>query len=337
MPFALPMTQAPRTPIALPGLHIGHATHAHRPTGCTVWLWPQGTVGSVEVRGAAPGTRETDVLHPDNTVSEVHGLCLSGGSAFGLDAASGVMHWLAEQGRGVAVGPARVPIVPSAVIFDLTVGDAQHLPDAALGRAACASATPHGVPSGNWGAGAGATVGKLRGPDQAMRGGFGQCELRMGELRMLAWAVVNAVGDVWHPLTHQCLAGARTAPDSLTLVDMWQALAGDHSPHHAWLGGNTTLGVVATNQRLNKQQAHRLAMAAHNGLAQSIKPVHTAFDGDAVFAFSTGSLHTEPDVVRLGAMAAQALSLAVVDAVMSAQSLRLGTRWWPSATERGLT
>ncbi|MEY2781415.1 MAG: hypothetical protein RL307_1119 [Pseudomonadota bacterium] len=321
---------APHPPIALPGLRVGHAHHPERPTGCTVWLWPEGTTGSVEVRGAAPGGRETDALQPHNTVNEVHGLCLSGGSAFGLDAASGVMQWLADQGQGVQVGPARVPIVPSAVIFDLTVGDPKFWPTAQLGRAACEAASEAGVPSGNWGAGAGATVGKLLGPDQAMRGGFGQCELRLGELRVLAWAVVNAVGDVWHPNTSSCLAGARKHKDSLELVNMWQRLSGDASDHHAWLGGNTTLGVVATNQRLNKLQAQRMAMSAHNGLAQSIKPVHTPYDGDTVFAFSTGTLTGEPDALRLGAMAAQALSLAVVDAVQSATGLRLADRWWPA-------
>ena len=241
---------SPHPPISLPGLRVGHATHSERPTGCTVWLWPDGTTGSVDVRGAAPGTRETDALQPHNTVSEVHGLCLSGGSAFGLDAATQAkpMHFA------------------------------------------------HGV------------VG-------------------------LAWAVVNAVGDVWHPQRGVCLAGARQSPDSLSLVDVWQSASGDARPHHAWLGGNTTLGVVATNQTLTKSQAQRLAMSAHNGLAQSIKPVHTPYDGDTVFAFSTGTLDGEPDALRLGVMAAQALSLAVVDAVCSATGLRLANRWWPAARD----
>lgn len=318
------------TPITLPGLRMGHATHPHRPTGCTVWLWPPGTVGSVDVRGAAPGTRETDALQPHNTVNEVHGLCLSGSSAFGLDAASGVMHWLAEQGQGVAVGPARVPIVPAAVIFDLGVGDPAVHVNAELGRQACEAASANGVPSGNVGAGAGATVGKLLGPAHAMRGGFGQCELRLGELRVLAWAVVNAVGDVVHPDTGEWLAGARQAPSNLTPARVWQRLAKDPAPTHAWLGGNTTLGVVATNQALNKTQAQRVAMAAHNGLAQCIRPVHTPYDGDTVFAFGTGSLSGEPDLLRLGTLAAQALSGAVVNAVQSAQALRLGHHHWPA-------
>ena len=323
------------------GLQIGHFTDPRRPTGCTVLLCPQGAVASVDVRGAAPGTRETDLLDPVNTVQLVHGLVLSGGSAFGLDAASGVMRWLHERGHGLSVGPVRVPIVPAAVVFDLWVDDftsapgASVWPDAAAGYAACEAA---GQPLvlGNVGAGAGATVGKLNGPDCAMRGGLGSAAVRLDGFTVAALVVCNAVGDVVDPRSGAVLAGARRAPDRRDRIDSVRAQLSGAAVQAPALGSNTTIGVIATDAPLNKLQAKRLAQIGHDGLARSIRPVHTPMDGDTLFTVATGTAHGEVDLMRLCTAAAEVTALAVVDAVQRAHDLRLGGRWWPGlASEAG--
>ena len=322
------------------GLRIGHFTDTRRPTGCTVLLCPQGAVASVDVRGAAPGTRETDLLDPVHTVQAVHGLVLSGGSAFGLDAASGVMRWLHAHGHGLQVGPVRVPIVPAAVVFDLWVDDLASgqgspvWPDADAGYAACEAAwnTREALALGNVGAGAGATVGKLNGPDCAMRGGIGSAALRVDGFTVAALVVCNAVGDVVDPRSGALMAGARCAPDSRTLVDSVRLqLAGSAAGAAPALGSNTTIGVIATDAPLNKVQAKRLAQIGHDGLARSIRPVHTPMDGDTLFALATGTATGTVDLMRLCTAAAEVTALAVVDAVQRARDLRLGGRWWPSA------
>jgi L-aminopeptidase/D-esterase-like protein len=339
-------TEAPGHP--LPGVLVGHDTDDRRPTGVTVVLLPEGTTAGVDVRGAAPGTRETDLLDPVTTVQEVHAIALCGGSAFGLDAAGGVMRWLEAQGRGFAVGPVRVPLVPAAVVFDLGVGDPAIRPDADSGARACAAAVPLAVAAeGNVGAGAGASVGKLLGPDRAMRGGVGIATVHAQGFTMSAVVVVNAVGDVVDPDTGVVLAGARVSPDSLELAGaVGEVLAGRYgdSPDGDGLGGaspggaNTTIGVLVTDALLTKAQVSRLAQVAHDGLARTIRPVHTSMDGDTLFAAATGSIDRQvqqaiaPDrlALLLSVMATEATSRAVLRAIRAADGLRLEDLWLPS-------
>jgi L-aminopeptidase/D-esterase-like protein len=333
------MANSAPDPHLLPGVMIGHDTDDRRPTGVTVVLLPEGTTAGVDVRGAAPGTRETDLLDPVNTVQGVHAIALCGGSAFGLDAAGGVMRWLEAQGRGIEVGPVRVPLVPAAVIFDLGVGDPLIRPDSEAGARACASAVPvSAAAQGNVGAGAGASVGKLLGPDRAMRGGVGIATLQAQGFTMAAVVVVNAVGDVLDPDTGTLLAGARVSPDSLELAGAVGHVLAGGSGGGSEPAANTTIGVVVTDALLTKTQAARLAQVAHDGLARTIRPVHTPMDGDTVFAAATGSvdpqvqdaLPPEQLALLLSVMAAEVTSLAVLHAVRAAVGLRLGDLWLPS-------
>jgi L-aminopeptidase/D-esterase-like protein len=301
------------------GLRVGHFTDARRPTGCSVLLCPQGAVCGVDVRGAAPGTRETDLLRPDNLVEHVHALLLTGGSAFGLDAASGVVRWLEERGHGLGVGPAVVPIVPAAVLFDLWLGDHHIRPDAAAGYAACESASHAPPAQGNVGAGAGASVGKLFGLDRAMKGGIGTASLKVGAVTIGALVAVNPTGDVIDPSTGQVIAGTRGTdgqPRSAT-----QAIAAGELPPRALPGMATTIGIVATDAVLTKAQCGKLATMAHNGLARCIDPVHTMADGDTLFALATGSSGRPGEMTVLGALAATVMSRAVLNAVRAAQGL----------------
>ena len=318
---------------AVPGLEVGHDTDPRRPTGCTVVLCRDGATAGVDVRGAAPGTRETDLLAPENTVSQVHGVLLSGGSAFGLDAASGVMRWLEEHGHGFPVGPVRVPIVPGAVIFDLLVGDGRVRPDADSGYRACVSASHAPVLQGCVGAGTGATVGKWFGPSRAMKGGVGSAALQVGPWVVGALVVCNAIGDVVDPQSGLPIAGARTAPDSLTLLNTVQAQLNGTPGNGALAGGNTTLGVVGCNATLTKAQATRLARVGHDGWARTIRPVHTPMDGDTLFALATARVSEAPDMMLLSTLAAEVVALATVQAVQQAQGLRLGDAWWPAARD----
>ena len=303
------------------GIEVGHFTDTRRPTGCTVVLAQAGAIAGVDVRGAAPGTRETDLLAPGNLVDQVHAILLSGGSAFGLDAAGGVMRWLEEQGVGLDVGVARVPIVPAAVLFDLMVGDARIRPDAAAGYAACAAASSQTPIEGNVGAGTGAAVGKLFGMARAMKGGIGTASVTVDGVTVGALIACNAVGDVLDANTGKVVAGART-PDGLALLDSRRALLNGDLPQSLLPGTNTTIGVVATDAVLvDKTQAQRLALAAHDGLARSIFPAHTQLDGDTLFALGTGASGKHPSMLLLAAMAAEATARATLRAVQAAQSL----------------
>ncbi len=297
------------------GLAVGHAAAAGRPTGCTVVLCPQGVVCGVAVRGGAPGTRETDLLRPENTVQQVHAVLLTGGSAFGLDAAGGVMRWLDERGHGLAVGPARVPIVPAAVLFDLWVGDARIRPDASTGYAACEAATTSPPAQGKAGAGLGAMVGKLFGPARAMSGGIGSASVRVGSLTVAALVAVNAIGDVVDE-TGGVLAGARST-DGTGTVGTTQALWAGAGPEHVMAGMATTIGVLATDAVLTKAQATQLANLAHHGLARAVSPL-TPHDGDSFFALATGGSGHSGDLVALGAMAAEVVARAIRNAVLAA-------------------
>lgn len=317
------------------GLRVGHFTDPRRPTGCTVVIAEAGAVAGVDVRGAAPGTRETELLSPLNAVEQVHAILLSGGSAFGLDAAGGVMRWLDERGIGTQVGTVRVPIVPAAILFDLWVGDASVRPDAAAGYAACVAASEAPPAEGSVGAGTGAAVGKLFGIERAMKGGIGSASVRVGGITVAALVAVNAVGDVLDPRTAQVVAGARTS-DGRALLGTVQAMLGGDVPPPLQAGGATTIGVIATDAVLTKAQACKLAQMGHDGLARSINPVHTLTDGDTLFAMATGRSGRTPHLTLLGVAAAEVTALAVLRAVMQADGVSgPGLPTLPSARELG--
>lgn len=300
------------------GLAVGHFTHAGRATGCTVVLCPQGAVAGVDVRGGSPGTRETDLLRPENIVDRVHAILLTGGSAYGLDAAGGVMRWLEQQGHGYAVGALRVPIVPAAVIFDLWHGDASIRPDAAAGHAACVAASIAAPAQGSVGAGAGASVGKLYGIERAMAGGVGGASLRVAGVTVAALVVVNATGDVIDPADGEPIAGARKSAASLHLARTHDALLRGEVPRRMLPGTATTIGVLATDARLDKAQCTKLASMAHDGLARTLWPAHSPYDGDTLFALATGSSGVAASPALLGALAAEVTARAVLSAVRHA-------------------
>ncbi len=314
------------------GLQVGHWTSPLRPTGCSVVLALDGATAAVDVRGAAPGTRETDLLQPGNLVDKVHAILLSGGSAYGLAAATGVMQWLEEHDSGLDVGYGRVPLVPAAVLFDLSVGDARIRPDAAAGYAACAAASGQPCAQGNVGAGAGATVGKLFGAAHAMKGGIGSASLELQGITVGALVACNAVGDVHDQHTGRLLAGARTA-DGRQLRDSTRTLLHGESPSFSLPGTNTTIGVIATDAALDKAALRRLAIAGHDGLARCISPIHTMLDGDTLFAMSTGASPVAADIMVLTAMAAEVVRVAVLSAIHAAQGIHTGLLELPAAVD----
>ena len=287
------------------GVTIGHASNSV--TGCTAILC-SGAVAGVDVRGGAPGTRETDLLHNEKAMERIDAVVLSGGSAYGLEASCGVMAYLREQGKGFTVGEKVVPIVCSAVLFDLN-GPDYNYPDSAMGRLAAESAGARKIPFGKVGAGTGATVGKIRGLDFADEGGIGAATVRAGEAFVTAVVAVNALGDITDPTTGKIVAGAH-ANDG-TFLDTAGCIISGNFPR--LLYGNTTIGCVITNAALSKVQANNLASVAHNGLARTIRPVHTQHDGDTLFCISKGSV--QADSSMLGVMAEEAVARAVLGAV----------------------
>ena len=300
------------------GIRVGHFTDSRRPTGCTVILYESGAVAGVDVRGSAPGTRETDLLKPTNLVDKVNAIVLSGGSAFGLEAATGVMRYLEEQNAGFATPAGKVPIVPAAILYDLNVGDAKIRPNADAGYKACANAKSGPVEEGSVGAGAGATVGKIGG-GRPMKGGIGTSSIRLANgLVVGAIVAVNCVGDVIDPKTGKIVAGART-PDGKSFVNIMDAYRAGRAG--ATPLQNTTIGVVATNARFDKTQMTKIAEMAHDGLARAINPTHTPSDGDTLFAMSTGTSSATPNLTAIGALAAEAVSEAILRAVMKAKSV----------------
>jgi L-aminopeptidase/D-esterase-like protein len=314
-------TTVNKTLTAVPGIRVGHCTLAERPTGCTVVLCEAGAVAGVDVRGAAPGTRETDLLNPVNSVQQVHAIVLAGGSAFGLDAASGVMGYLDERQIGFKAGPINVPIVPAAVLFDLDVGGRPEVrPTAECGYRAAQAATAEPVAEGNVGAGAGATIGKSAGAGRAMKSGLGSAAIALPDgLLVAALVAVNAFGDVLDPSTGEVVAGVRT-PDGAGLADARRLLqSGDYG--QPGFGQNTTIGIVATNAALNKAQATKVAQMAHDGYARAIAPVHTPYDGDTIFALATGAKAGEADMGRIGALAADVMAEAILRAVRQAKGI----------------
>ena len=300
----------------IPGIRVGHYTNLEAATGCTVILCDPPAVGGVDVRGGAPATRETDLLASHNLVEEVNAVVLTGGSAYGLDSACGVMSYLEEHGQGYDTGIARVPIVPAAAIFDLGFGSASIRPDAAAGYTACNQATSEAILQGNVGAGTGATVGKMAGPAFMMKGGLGSASTLLSDGTLIgALVVVNALGDIVDPHIQQIIAGTRNPSGQGFLAS--NAM------------GNTTIGVIATTASLSKHQVNKIAQMAHNGIAQIIHPAHTMFDGDAIFGLATGpkiqhitsSTIAASQVSTIGAAAVTTLARAILKAVRNAKEL----------------
>lgn len=312
----------------VPGIRVGHAQDDAALTGCTVVLCEQGAVGGVDQRGGAPGTRETDALHTMHLVEKVHALVLAGGSAFGLDAATGVVRYLEERGVGFDVRVARVPIVPAAILFDLNLGRADVRPDAAMGYQACLNASSDPPAEGNVGAGTGATVGKILGMGQAMKGGIGTASLDIGRGVLVgAIAAVNVFGDIVDPSTGQIIAGARSMPVGPARLGAGEYFADTLHVMRSLVGrtvlgfasrGHTVIGVVATNARMNKEQVNKVAQMAQDGLARAVRPSHTMLDGDTIFAIATGQRKADVNIV--GAFAAEVFAQAIVRAVRAARS-----------------
>jgi L-aminopeptidase/D-esterase-like protein len=306
---------------AVEGIRVGHHTLTERPTGCTVVLVEKGATAGVAVRGSAPGTRETDLLDPSNLVEQVHAIVFSGGSAFGLDAASGVMRYLEERKVGFPFGGAYVPIVPAAVLFDLPVGGKPLIrPDASCGYAAAQAATNGAVAEGSVGAGAGATVGKFGGSGTAMKGGIGTASITLKSgLTVAALVAVNAAGDIVDPSTGQIVAG-KLAADGRTFLDARKLLRADATVVER-PGENTTLGLIATNAKITKSQARKIAEMAHDGFARAIVPAHTMNDGDTIFAIGTGAFAGDANVTTLGGLGADMMADAILRAVRQATGL----------------
>ena len=301
------MKSTNQTLTAIDGIKVGHATDAAARTGCTVVLCPMGATAGVDVRGAAPGTRETEALRPGRLVQKAHAVLLTGGSAFGLDAAGGVVQYLEERDVGFPAGPVRVPIVPAAVIFDLGVGNAKVRPDREMGYQACLNATDEPVAMGAVGAGTGATVGKAPGVSSSPGGVGSACKYLDSGLIVAAVVVVNALGNVVHPRTGEILAGGK---ENGGFVDVTERLLDANLVQ----GVNTTIGVVATNAILSPAEVHRVAEMAHDGMARAIRPSHTMFDGDTLFSLATGT-HTGGNVNTVGILAAEVVAEAIVNAV----------------------
>lgn len=311
----------------IPGIKVGHAQDETALTGCTVVLCEGGAVGGVDQRGGAPGTRETDAMHPMHLVNEVHAVVLAGGSAFGLDAASGAVRYLEERGVGFDVRVARVPIVPAAILFDLGIGKGDVRPDAEMGYQACLNASADPPAEGNIGAGTGATVGKILGLERAMKSGIGTASLEIGSgVKVGAIAAVNVFGDVIDPSTGKIIAGARVlqkGPEKIgkgpyfadTLYVMETLVGGTMLGFAS--GENTAIGVVATNAKLNKEQINKVAQMAQDGLARTVCPAHTMLDGDTIFSLATGEKKADVNIV--GAFAAEVFAQAILRAVRTAK------------------
>ncbi|MFC1980828.1 P1 family peptidase [Chloroflexota bacterium] len=302
------------------GIKVGHYTDLEAATGCTVILCEEGAVGGMDIRGSAPGTRETDLLRPMNLVERIHAILLSGGSSFGLNAAQGVMRYLEERGIGCDTTTAKVPIVPAAVLYDLDIGSARVRPGPEEGYLACLNASNSEMAEGCIGAGTGATVGKLLGTKQATKSGLGMASKKIADnVIVIAIVAVNAVGDVIDPKTGNILAGTRQS-DGKTFANSVEVLRKQGLSWHNELPANTTIGVVATNAYLNKEKTNKVAQMAQDGIARTIDPCHTMYDGDTIFALSLGQ--EKCDVNIIGVVAAHLISEAIIRAVMSVHSLK---------------
>ena len=311
------------------GIEVGHYTDLANATGCTVVLCRHGAVGGVDVRGGAPGTRETDLLRPMNQVQQVHAVLLTGGSAFGLAAADGVMGYLESQGIGFALGSRVIPIVSAAVLFDLNLVGGEVRPGPREGLLCCQAAGTGPVSQGTVGAGTGATVGKALGMAHAVKGGIGAASVALADgVKVAALVAVNAYGGVVDYATGEVAAGPRAERRPL-FHDTARLLLQGEEDAEAALGQNTTIGVVATDAALTKEQANYLARVSHDGLAMTVRPCHTPRDGDTMFAMATGTCPTPPDLTRLGTAAVEATA----QAVLSGVRLATGLGGVPSARE----
>lgn len=299
------------------GIKIGNYEVMNGPTGCTVIICEEGAAAGVDVRGGSPGTRETDLLNPVNLVDKIHAVTLAGGSAFGLDASSGVMKYLEERNIGFDVKVTKVPIVCSAVLFDLAIGNANIRPDNAMGYKACQNAELNECKEGNIGAGAGATVGKISGSEYSMKGGLGCYAIQVGELQVGACIAVNCLGDIVDPLTGKIIAGA-LKEDKKTFLNTESVMITNYSEKKNLFSGNTTIGVVATNGNFTKAQMNKIASMAHNGYARTMRPAHSIFDGDTIFTMASGKV--EADINVVGLLAARVVEQAVLRAVKNAES-----------------
>jgi L-aminopeptidase/D-esterase-like protein len=316
----------------VPGIQVGHAQDMDALTGCTVILCQDGAMGGVDQRGGAPGTREVDALHPMHLVNQVHAIVLSGGSAFGLDSASGAVRYLEELGVGFNVQVARVPIVPAAILFDLGIGRADVRPGPEMGYQACLNASNVPPTEGNVGAGTGATVGKILGMNQAMKSGIGSASMEIGGgIVVGAIVAVNAFGDVIDPQTGAIVAGARAADVGPLHIGEAGYFANTLSVMRSLIGrtalgfasrGNTVIGVVATNAKLSKEEINKIAQMAQDGLARTVRPAHTMLDGDTIFALATGKKSARKANVNIvGAFGAEVFAQAVLRAVYAAQPI----------------
>jgi L-aminopeptidase/D-esterase-like protein len=300
------------------GVEVGHAQNLNAATGCTVVLCKNGATAGVDVRGGAPGTRETDLLNPVNMVQKIHAVMLAGGSAFGLDAAAGIMQYLEEKKIGFDVGVTHVPIVCGAVLFDLTIGNPRIRPDKNMGYVACVKAGSKDCPQGNVGAGTGATVGKIMGMDRAMKSGLGCYAVQIDDLKVGALVAVNCLGDVIDPESGEKLASPFNE-EGMAPGDTEEIMIKSYADKKNLFGGNTTIGVIATNAAFDKAQATKLASMAQNGYARTMRPAHTMFDGDTIFALSTGNVAADLSVV--GLLAARVMERAIVAAIKNTTSL----------------
>lgn len=294
------------------GIKVGHGSSEGALTGCTVIICEEGATGGVDVRGSAPGTRETDLFKAENMVDKVHAVVLSGGSAFGLEASSGVMKFLEDKGVGFDVGATKVPIVASAVIFDLGIGDFKIRPDFKMGYEAAEAASPTENRQGCIGAGMGATVGKILGPKGVMKSGLGSATIQLGQLKVSALVVVNSFGDVYDYKSNKQLAGVYDYANKKMLNTM-EILKNMYSQTNPFLK-NTTIGVIATNAILTKAEGNKVAQMAHNGFARSINPIHTMYDGDTIFTMATNKV--KEDISLIGTLAAEVMSQAISNAIV---------------------
>ncbi len=299
-------------------IRVGHAHDLNAGTGCTVVISEKGATAGIDVRGGAPGTRESDLLNPVNLVEKIHAVLLTGGSAFGLDAASGVMQFLEERNIGFDVQVTRVPIVCGAALFDLTIGDYRVRPDKQMGYEACGNATDKACAEGSVGAGAGATVGKILGMGRAMKSGLGCHAIQVGALKIGAIVAVNCLGDVIDPQTGERIAGLLNE-DLTGLADTEAVMIQSYDNKKNLFAGNTTIGIIATNAMLTKSQATKLSSMAQNGYARTIRPAHSMFDGDTIFTMATG--HVEADLSVLGLLSARVMERAVISAIKHSHPL----------------
>ena len=297
--------------------YIGNAQNEAAGTGCTVIICEEGAVAGVDVRGGSPGTRETDALNPCNLRRSIHAVILAGGSAFGLDAAGGVMRFLEEKGVGRDVLVTKVPIVCGAILFDLKCGDYRVRPDLQMGYDTCRNAYNEHPKEGNYGAGTGATIGKAKGAEYAMKGGLGIVCYQAGALKVGVVIAVNCVGDIFDPKLNRLIAGA-LSDDKQTLADSEEIMLSNYEDQTDFFSENTILGTVITNAKLDKAQVNKLASVSHNGIARTVRPAHTVYDGDTIFTMASGKVNANPDVVAI--LAVRAVEQAILNAVKKADT-----------------